>query len=127
MRVTNARPYSLSAGRAPSTTFQVIRPTSAVAPAAAAPATTCNTRSPKRTRRPEKGRRAASGVSSAEDNRDRQLLIFEIVFSATTSTVFGIGWKSSLGPKVWPLVTAQKRNFRSSAALLDFVGTITYV
>ena len=46
---------------APSTSFHVIRPTRTVAPAAAAPATTWSTRSPKRTRRPEKGRRVDIG------------------------------------------------------------------
>ena len=52
-------------------------------------------------------------------------MIFEIVFSATTRTDFGIGWKSSLGPYVCPFVTAQKRNLRSSGAFCDEVGTIT--
>src|SRR5207247_6281213 len=69
MRVTKRTPYSAIAGRAPWKTFQVMRTMSAVAAAAAAPATSCRARSPKRTRRPVKGRRAASGVSSAEDTR----------------------------------------------------------
>ena len=51
--------------------------------------------------------------------------IFAIVFSATTSTLFGIGTKSSFGPKAWPFVTAQKRNFFRSGALLDCCATIT--
>src|SRR5581483_311803 len=54
-------------------------------------------------------------------------LIFAIVFSATTSTDFGIGWKSSRGPYVCPFVTAQKRNFLSSAAFVVCCGTTTYV
>ena len=51
--------------------------------------------------------------------------IFVIAFSATTRTGFGIGWKSSFGPNFWPFVTAQKRNFRSSGAFADCVGTMT--
>ena len=30
------------------------------------------------------------------------------------STTFGIGWKSSLGPSVWPFVNAQRTNFFKS-------------
>ena len=48
--------------------------------------------------------------------------IFLIVFSATTRTGLGIGWKSSFGPKVWPFVTAQKRNFLSSGAFEELSG-----
>ena len=69
MCVTKPSPYLSIAGRAPSITFQTIRPTSTTAPAAAAPATTWSERSPKWTRRPVKGRRAGSGdVMSAADN-----------------------------------------------------------
>src|SRR6266850_3146051 len=68
MRATKSMPYCAIAGRAPSITFHVIRTTRSVAAAAAAPATTCNVRSPKRNRRPVNGRRVPSGVTSAEDS-----------------------------------------------------------
>src|SRR5258706_2919390 len=71
--VTKCRPNFAIAGLAPSTTFQAIKRTSTVAPAAAAPATSCSKRSPKRARRPVRGRRATSGVSSAEDIRSLAL------------------------------------------------------
>src|SRR5438105_3200131 len=38
-----------------------------------------------------------------------------------------MGTKRSLGPYCWPFVSAQKTNFRRSAALLVFSGRITYV
>src|ERR1700674_704808 len=66
-RVMKCKPYFTIAGLAPSTTFQAIKKTSTVAAAAANPATSCRSKSPKRTRRPVKGRRVASGVNSAED------------------------------------------------------------
>src|ERR1700746_539183 len=81
MRVTNPSPYFESERRAPSTSFQTIRPTRTVAPSAAPPASVWSTRSPKRTRRPVKGRRAGSAEMSAADTeslavdlRDRLLV-----------------------------------------------------
>src|ERR1700730_6032397 len=71
--VMKCRPYLAIAGRAPSTTFHAIKKTSTVAAAAASPAMSCRSKSPKRTRRPVKGRRVASGVSSAEDTRSLAL------------------------------------------------------
>ena len=116
MRQTNRTPYARIDGNEPSTTFQTMRPTRTHAAAAAAPATTWRDASPARNRLPV--RRVASTAVNYE-------WIFEMVFSATTSTWRGMGWKSSFGPNDWPRVTAQKRNFRSSAAFADCVGTIT--
>src|SRR3954447_10581093 len=59
--------------RAPSITFQTIRPTSTRAPRAAIPALPCSRRSPRRARRPGKGRRAASVLTSREVTTARAL------------------------------------------------------
>jgi len=49
------------------------------------------------------------------------------VFSAATSTGFGIGTKSSFPVYCfcWPCVSAQKMNLRSSAAFELLTGRIT--
>ena len=111
---------SRSTSRAPSTTFQTIRPTRTTAPSAAAPATPCRRGRRRRTRRPVKGRRAASGVASSELTIARDLSyavdLLDPLLANDQRPTSGAARRGASARSVWPFVTAQTRSFLRSAA-----------
>ena len=96
--MTKRRPYFEIDGRAPSITFQAIRPTSTVAASSRRAGDELQREVAEANPPPREG---AAGWRRRELWRRTSVLtlwILVIVFSATTRTGFGIGWKSSFGP-----------------------------
>ena len=86
------------AGQASWKTFQMIRPTRTVTPSAAAPATDLQRNVAEANPPPREGAAGCFRRQFGRGHSGPYEWIFAIVFSATTSTLFGIGTKRSLGP-----------------------------